>query len=457
MTLSRSSIGTELRATLAIAVPLVATNLAQMAMGFTNTVMVGRLGGVPLAAAGLGGSLYFTIGITLQGIVSALAPLAAHALGAGDRDGAARIAGQGLALAIAFALPFVALIMTLDRILLRFGYDPMLAAEIAQYQHAIVWGAPALLGFAALRSYLGAQARTRPIMLVLVGGVAANAALNWVFIYGHFGAPALGVTGAGYASAGNQWIMLAALACYIAGTPALSPRRVLSSMFAWRWSDIAAILRLGLPIGGIFLLEIGAFSGTAVMMGVLGADPLAANQIVSNCIGFTFMVPFGIAQASTVRIAFERGAGRSDGAWRAAKIALALGICFMVAASILLWTAPRAIIAIYIDANDPANGAVVTIAARLFMIAALMQVFDGLQAVAAGALRGYKDTTTPMLFAGLGYWGIGFVGSWVLGFPLGYGADGLWWGILLGTVAVAVLLTLRLYRVGEVKRIVSGE
>jgi multidrug resistance protein, MATE family len=444
----RSPIATELRATLAIAVPLAAANLAQMAIGFTNTLMVGRLGAGPLAAVGLGGSLYFTIGITLQGIVSALAPLAAHALGAGDRDGAARIAGQGLGLAIAFALPFIVIIMTFDRILLRFGYDPALAAEIAQYQHAIVWGAPALLGFAALRSYLGAQARTRPIMLVLAGGVAANAALNWMFIYGHLGAPALGVTGAGYASAGNQWIMLAALACYVAGTPALSAARVVRGMVTWSWSDIAAILRLGLPIGGIFLLEIGAFSGTAVLMGLLGADALAANQIISNCTGFTFMVPFGIAQASTVRIAFERGARRHDAAWRAAKVALVLGACFMVAASILLWTAPRAITAIYIDANDPANGAIVAIAVQLFMIAALMQVFDGVQAVAAGALRGYKDTTIPMLFAAFGYWGVGFVGSWLLGFPLGYGAAGLWWGILLGTVVVALLLTLRLYRVG---------
>src|SRR5262249_52693694 len=232
-----------------------------------------------------------------------------------------------------------------DQFLLRFGYDEALAAEIARYQHAIVWGAPAMLGFAALRSYLAAQARTRPIMLVLFGGVAANACLNWVLIYGHLGVPALGVAGAGYANATNSGLMFAALAGVILATPSLSAARVLRGVVAWRAGEIKGILRLGLPIGGIFLLEIAAFSGTAVLMGLLGADPLAANQIVSNCIGFTFMVPFGIAQASTVRIAFERGAGRHDAAWRAAKLALALGASFMVAASILLWTAPRAIIA----------------------------------------------------------------------------------------------------------------
>jgi multidrug resistance protein, MATE family len=445
---SRSAVVTELRATLAIAVPLAAANLAQMTIGFTNTVMVGRLGGAPLAAVGLGASLYFTIGIMLQGIVAAVAPLAAQAFGAGDRDGAARIAGCGLALAVLLAVPFVVIIMTFDGVLLRFGYDPTLAAEIGRFQRAVVWGAPAMLAFAALRSFLAAQARTRPIMLVLFGGIAASAALNWVLIYGHLGAPALGIAGAGYAGATNQWFMLGTLACYVLATPSLAPARVLRGVLAWRAGDVAAILRLGLPIGGIFALEIGSFVGTGVLMGLLGAPALAANQIVNNCIGFTFMVTFGLAQASTVRIAFERGAGRNDAAWRAAVVALGLGVAFMAAASIGLWAAPRAIIAVYIDIDDAANREVVAIALRLFMIAALFQVFDGLQAVAAGALRGYRDTAIPMLLAALGYWGLGFAGSWVLAFPLGYGAVGLWWGIAFGTAAVAVLLSWRLRRVG---------
>jgi MATE family multidrug resistance protein len=301
-----------------------------------------------------------------------------------------------------------------------------------------------------LRSFLAAQARTRPIMLVLFGGVAVNALLNWVLIYGHLDAPALGIAGAGYASATNSWILFGTLACTILLTPSLSAAPVLRGVVAWRASDIKAILRLGLPIGGIFALEIGSFVGTGVLMGLLGAS--AANQIVNNCIGFTFMVTFGIAQASTVRIAFERGAGRNDAAWRAAVVALGLGVSFMAAASIGLWAAPRAIIAVYIDINDAANREVIAIALRLFVIAALFQAVDGLQAVAAGALRGYRDTAIPMLLAGLGYWGLGFAGSWVLAFPLGYGAVGLWWGIALGTAVVAVLLTLRLRRVGAPTR-----
>src|SRR5262249_51766779 len=238
------------------------------------------------------------------------------------------------------------------------------------------------------------------------------------------------------------------LAGFFAASPALGAARVVRGMLAWHWSDIAAILRLGLPIGGIFLLEIGSFVATGVLMGGIGTDALAAHQIVGNCTGFTFMVSFGLAQAATVRIAYECGSGRRDAAWRAAVVALTLAICFMVAAAIVLWVAPRAITAVYIDVRAPENAPVVHIAVPLFAIAALFQVFDGMQAVAAGALRGYKDTAVPMLLAALGYWGLGFLGSWVLAFPLGYGAPGLWWGLAIGTAAVGVLLTLRLYRVG---------
>src|SRR5262249_8653975 len=173
------------------------------AMGFTNTVMVGRPGGLPLAAAGPGGGPFFTVGTTLQGGVTAPPPPAGPPPGAGDREGAARLARQGFSLALIFALPFVAIIMMLDTLLLRFGYDPTLAEEIRRYQHAIVWGAPAMLAFGALRSFFAAQAHTRPVMLVLFGGVAVNAALNWMFIFGRLGAPALGVVGAGYSTAAN--------------------------------------------------------------------------------------------------------------------------------------------------------------------------------------------------------------------------------------------------------------
>ena len=440
-----SEIGAELRATLALAAPLAAANLAQMAMGVTDMVMVGRLGALPLAAAGLGAMLYFTGGVVLQGILSAVAPLAAHALGAGNRAAAGRIGGAGLALALLLALPFVAALTSLDRLLQWLGYNAALAAEIGRFLRAIAWGGPAFLGFAVLRSLLAALSHTRAVMAVLLLCVVGNAGLNWVLIYGHLGAPALGVAGSGYASATNQWLILAGLALCARIMPGLAGLRVLHSAFFLGRNEMASIFRLGLPIGGIMGVEVGVFLAAGILIGLLGTAALGAHQLVLNCAGITFMVPLGIGQAATVRVAYELGAGRVLAARRAGFVALALGIGFMSATAVVLWTVPAAIISVYIDIADPANRATVQIARRLLVIAALFQVFDGMQVIAAGVLRGYKDTMVPMLLAGLGYWGAGFGGGWLLAFPLGYGAVGLWWGLALGLAVVAILLTVRLH------------
>jgi MATE family multidrug resistance protein len=436
----------ELRATLALALPLAAANLAQMAMAVTNTVMVGRLGAMPLAAAGLGGMLYFTGGVTLQGVLSAVAPIAALALGAGDRRAAGRSAGAGLVLAVLFTLPFIAALISLDRLLAALGYDAALAAEIGRYLRAIAWGAPAFLGFAVLRSLLAALSHTRPVMAVVLVCIAGNAILNWALIFGHLGAPALGMAGSGYASAINQWLMLAGLALCARIMPDLAALRVLRNAFAARRLEMVEILRLGLPIGGMRGIEVGVFMTAGVLMGILGPAALAAHQLVLNCAGITFMVPLGLSQAATVRVAYELGAGRAVAARRAGFVALALGIGFMSAAAVVLWTAPDAIIGVYVDIADPANRETVQIARRLIAIAAIFQVFDGMQVIAAGALRGFKDTMVPMLLATFGYWGIGFTGCWLFAFPLGYGAVGLWWGLALGLAAVAVMLTLRFHQ-----------
>jgi multidrug resistance protein, MATE family len=440
-----SGVAAELRATLGLAAPLAAANLAQMAMGVTDMVMVGRLGAVPLAAAGLGAMLYFTGGVVLQGILSAVAPLTAHAFGAGDRAAAGRIAGAALALAVLLALPFVAALTNLDHLLRALGYDAALAREIGRFLRAIAWGGPAFLGFAVLRSLLAALSHTRAVMAVLLICVAGNAALNWVLIYGHLGAPALGVAGSGYASAINQWLILAGLALCTRIVPSLAALRVLRSAFAAGRSEMVKILRLGLPIGGIMGIEIGVFLAAGILMGLLGAAALGAHQLVLNCAGITFMVPLGLSQAATVRIAYELGAGRAHAARLAGFAPLALGAGFMSAMAVVLWTLPQTIISAYIDTADPANRGVVEIARRLIAIAAIFQIFDGMQVIAAGALRGYRDSFVPMLLAICGYWGAGFIGGWLLAFPLGYGAVGLWWGLALGLAVVAILLTLRLH------------
>jgi MATE family multidrug resistance protein len=389
--------------------------------------------------------LYFAFGIMLQGIPFAVAPLAAQALGAGDRSAAGRIAGAGLDLAVLLALPFVVVLTRLDRVLLALGYDGQLAHEIGRYLRALAWGAPAFLGLAVLRSLLAALSHTGAVMAVMLACVAGNAALNWILIWGHLGAPALGMAGAGYASAVNQWLMLTGLAMCLRMIPGVAQLRVWRSMFAASRMQIVDILRLGLPIGLLRGIEVGLFACTGILMGLFGVAALGAHQLVINCAGISFMVPLGLSQAATVRVAYEIGAGRADAARRAGFTALALGAGFMAAAALVLLRFPQAIIAAYVDVTDPANRETVAIARQLIVIAALFQVFDGIQVIAAGALRGYKDTMMPMLLATCGYWGIGFAGGWLFAFRLGHGPVGLWWGLALGLAMVALLLTLRLH------------
>jgi MATE family multidrug resistance protein len=438
-----SAIVAEVRATVAVAGPLAAANLAQMAMGFTNTVIVGSLGSAALAAAGLGASLYFTVALVCSGILTAVAPLAAHAIGAGDNRRAGRVAGAGLVLAALLAVPVVAALLAANRLLVALGYEPALAAEIGRFLGAIAWAAPGFLGFAVLRSFLVAASHSRTVMIALILCIPMNAGLNWILVFGHLGAPALGIAGSGCATAVIQWLMFTGLGSYALAAPSLAKYRMRPLLRGW--DEIGRILRLGLPIGGILGLEIGVFATTGIVMGLLGADALGAHQLVMNCISVVFMVPLGIAQAATVRVAVALGSGMPEAARRAGFVALALGVGYMAIMAAVLVVAPRAIASVYVDIDAPANHGLVGIALYLLLIAALFQIFDGVQAIAAGALRGYRDTTVPLLLAIIGYWGIGFAGGWLLAFPAGYGPIGLWSGLAVGLAAVAVMLTVRLH------------
>jgi MATE family multidrug resistance protein len=441
MAIDRSPVGAEIRATLAVAAPLAGANLAQMTMGVTNTIMVGHLGAAPLAAAGLGAGLYFMLLMLCMGVLEAVAPLAAHAIGAEDHPTAGRVAGAGLIVAGLLAVPVIALFTILPSLLSLLGYSPGLVAEIGRFLGAIRWGAPAFLGFAVLRFLLVASFHPRIVMFVPLAAIPLNAGLNWVMIFGHLGMPALGSAGSGWATAIIQWLMLVNLAGYMLLMPKRIPVRLALRVIA----EIPRILRLGMPIGVLRGLEIGLFVTTGIMMGVLGADALGAHQLVLNAASITFMVPLGLGQAAMARVAFQLGRGVPAAARRAAYVAVALGALFMGAMAVLLVLAPRAITGFYLDLGDPANAGTVAIAVQLFVIAALFQVFDGVQVVAVGALRGYRDTAVPMLIAAIGYWGFGFLGGWLMAFPLGLGAVGLWLGLALGLGVVAVSLGVRLH------------
>jgi MATE family multidrug resistance protein len=440
MNSGRSPLVAEIRATIAIAAPLAGANLAHMAMGLTNTIMVGHLGAAPLAAAGLGTALYFTLLMLCQGVLEAVAPLAAHAIGAQDHPTAGRVAGAGLIVAAALAAPVIAVLTVIPWLLAGLGYDPELTAEIGGFLQVIRWGAPAFLGSSVLRFLLVAAFRTRIVMIIPLLAIPLNAALNWALIFGHFGMPAWGSAGSGCATAIVQWLMLLCFAGCMLAMPTRIPVRLALRVLA----EIPRILRLGVPMGVLRGMEIGVFVTTGILMGVIGADALGAHQLVLNVASVTFMVPLGLSQAATVRVAFQLGLGEPAAARRAGYVAVALGAGFMSAAAALLLLMPRTIASAYVDLGDPANDGLVAIAVQLFVIAALFQVFDGVQVIAVGALRGYRDTAVPMLIAAIGYWAIGFGSSWLLAFPLGFGAMGLWSGLALGLAVVATALTLRL-------------
>jgi MATE family multidrug resistance protein len=441
--LHRSAVIAEIRATAALAAPLAGASLSQLLLGFTDTVMVGYLGSDALAAAGLGAGLYFTIGLVFQGVVTAVSPLVAQALGARAEGQVAQIVADGVVLALLLAVPFAGIGFLGAPLLHGLGYEPLLADEVGRFLHAIVWGAPGFLLFATLRSFLAAVSRPRSVMLVLLACLAANAGLNYVLIFGKWGLPQLGIVGSGCASAIVNWLMALGLIGAVAFDPILRRFGVHRQLRRPSRHGLAELLRVGAPIAGIYALEAGVFITAGLLMGLFGPAALAAHNVALNFAALTFMVPLGISHAATVRVALAAGAGDDAGARRAGLIAFVLGVGFMAGAAIVLWLFPRPIIGIYLDVENPGNAETVAIALRLLAVAAAFQIFDGAQAVAAGALRGFKDTRVPMLLGAIGYWGIGFCGGWALAFPLGWGPLGLWIGLAVGLGVVAALLALR--------------
>jgi MATE family multidrug resistance protein len=451
-TVVAGSVIEELRATLALALPLAGAQLAQVMMGFVAAVMLGRLGGDALAAGGLGNGLAFTVTLVFQGMLTAVGPLAAHAIGAGEEKRVGAIIAHGLLFAAGLSAAVVFVILHLHVLLAVVGQAPSLVAATDRYLTAVVWGVPGALGYTVLRSYLSASSRTLPLMVLLVSCLCLSVALNYSLIFGHFGLPRLGIAGAGYAGATVQWVQFGALALYVALHRDGRGREILRAMLRPDRSVALPLLRLGWPIAGIFALEAGVFATAGALAGRIGTASLAAHQVAISITSIDFMVPLAFSNAATVRVALASGAGRIAAARRAGAVALSCGAGFMVIMALVLLVAPGSIIALYLDRADPANAQAVAIALNLLFITALFQVFDGTQTVAAGALRGLRDTRMPLVIATVGYWVVGFGSAWTLAFPLGFGVQGLWWGLALGLAAVAILLSLRFHHLTDGRR-----
>lgn len=434
----------EFRATLALAWPLVFTNLAQIALTTTDVLVLGRLGAHELAAATLGVNLYLAILIFGIGLISATSPMMALAIGRKlhvVRD-VRRTFRQGLWSAVILAVPAWMLLWHTEAILLAFGQEPKLAADAQTFMHALQWGFLPALGFIALRSFVAALQQPVWALLVTSAAVLFNIAANWVLVFGHLGLPALGLPGSGLATTLSNVFLFAGMALVVFGRKF---RRYHLFGRWWRpdWPRLGALWRLGVPIGATMAFEITVFNAAVFAMGWFGAVSIAAHSIAIQIASVSFMVPLGLSQAATVRVGRAFGAGDRDGVSRAGWTAFALGVSFMATMSAVLLIAPRPLIGAFIDVADPANALVVQTALTFVFCAAVFQIADGAQAVGAGMLRGLQDTRVPMIYALLGYWGFGAPLALLFAFTFGLKGLGIWIGLAASLVMVAIIMMRR--------------
>lgn len=439
----------EAKRTLVLAGPVVASMLAQNSMGFVDTVMVGRLGSLPLAAAALGNNVFFFILLVCMGIILAVEPLVAQAYGSGNHQAIERTVRQGLWLGVLLTIPAFLIVWNITPFLRATGQPDEVIVLTQGYLRAVSFGYLPMLSFTALRSFVEGLARPLPVTVITFMAAGLNAVADYAFIHGEFGMPALGVTGAGIATAMVQWFMFIALGTFIRWDPVLRAYRIFEKLKRPDRSYLGEIFRVGWPVGVSHGLESGLFTVTALLIGSLSTVALAAHQVALQSAAFTFMVPLGIGVATSVRVGQAVGRGDGAAARRAGFVGIMLGLSFMTMTAVLFRTVPDMVVGLYLDLNDPSNMEVARLAAILLGVAGVFQVFDGIQVSAAGALRGLKDTRTPMLIGFVAYWVIGLSVGCLLGFGLGRGAEGLWWGLVVGLASAATMLTLRFRRLSS--------
>lgn len=445
-TLTRSGVNAEVRALLNLAIPLAGAQLAQAATGFVDTVMMGLLGQQALAAGALGASLFTALLTITTGTLTAVSALAAAAFGAGKTEEVTRVVQQALWLSLLLGILITLLLWNGGAVLRWTGQEEQNVVLAQMYLRAIAWGFLPALGFAVLRNFVSALSQPRPIIWIMIGGTLFNIATNYVLMFGKFGLPALGIAGIGYASTLSLWGMCLALLLYIRYQPQLRQYRIFHNLQQIERRVLWDLVRVGAPIGVLITVESGLFAITTILMGLFGTVTLAAHQIALQTAAFTFMVPLGISYATTVRVGQLVGQGHLGSARVAGYVGIGLGAGFMLIAGLLFWMIPETIIALYLDVHEPENQAVVDQAKTLLGVAAIFQIADGVQVNAAGALRGLKDTQVPMLIGIFSYWCVGLTSGYGLGFWLGWGGVGLWWGLAIGLAIAALILTWRFSR-----------
>lgn len=433
------------KATILLGLPFIGAQLAQFAIHATDVLIVGRLGTSELAGMVLAAQLFFTVFIFGAGFSNAVVPMVAQAQGRGDRVAVRRAVRMGMWAVIGYSIVTAPLLWNGEHILLAMGQQPDVSALAGQYLRVAQAGMfPALL-FMVLRGFLSALERAGVILYVTIVILALNVVFCYLLVYGNFGFPALGIVGAAVSALIVNTISFVLLYAYIQRVEETRDYEIFVRFWRSDWPVLIEVVKLGLPIAITILAEVSLFTAASLLMGAIGTVELAAHGIALQFASVAFMVPLGLAQVATVRIGLAHGRGDAKGIQRASTAVFVLGFGFAVIGSAVFALFSKELAALYLDTRRPDAASVLAYAGPLIVVAGVFQLADGLQALAAGMLRGLKDTTVPMVLALVSYWLIGFGSAYLLAFPLGFGGIGVWYGFVIGLAAAGVSLTWRFF------------
>ena len=437
----------EARELMKLALPLVITQLAQMAIMTTDVVMLGQLGKTALAGAALGNTVFFLVWLLGFGPTAAVSPLIAHILGANpsNRAGVRAVMRMGLWSVLLLSLPLAILLLFAKELLLAFGQQPALAEAAGHFVTPLCLGLPFSLGYQVLRNYATALGKPNAALWVMAVTIVFNAVADYALIFGHFGMPGLGLFGSGIATASSFTFCFLAMVAVVFLTPTLRKYRIYRRFQRPNWTKFAELFRLGMPIGLTTIFEAMLFNAATLLIGTFGTATVAAHQVAINIASITFMVPLGVAMAATVRVGLAAGAGDQFAVRRAGYTALAVSASFMSVAAVILVSFRHHIAGLYFAADNPANADVLALAALFLQVAAAFQILDGLQVTAALSLRGLKDARMPMWIAAASYWLAGFPLCLWLGVGLGMKGLGVWIGLAFALMVAAILLCWRFH------------
>lgn len=435
----------EIVATYRLAWPLALANLLQMLVHAVDVVFVARLGERELAASALGIALFGLLMWAFSGLTGMVAALIAEELG--RRRHAVREVRRsvrmGLWLAVLTGVIGMALCWQGEQIMLATGQEPELARRAGDFLRIVMWAMVPMIASAVLRNFVSALGR--PVFATAITGVALVASLlgNYAFVFGNLGAPALGLEGSALASVLTALVQLASYVIAILWDRRLRRYRIFGNWWRPEWDRFRELVRLGTPVMVIIIAEAGLFSAAALLMGNIGASELAGHTVALQVASLAFQIPFGVGQAATIRVGYHYGAGNVGAIGRAGWAGIVMGASFMCLTAALMILAPTMLLRIYVDPAAPENAAMVGFAVQYMVVAAAFQLFDGVQAVAAGALRGLQDTRVPMMIAVFSYWVPGLGTSLWLGFHTPLEGTGVWIGLATGLIFSAFLLTWR--------------